>query len=62
MGFNNLKATEPLQWESLLFTTKFPEILVPVWSTLERWKAELNLKPPSGLEQGTPGLTFQRLN
>ena len=26
MGFNCLKATEPLQGGSLLFTTKFPEI------------------------------------
>ena len=26
MGFNCLKATEPLQVDSLLFTTKFPEI------------------------------------
>ena len=24
--------------------------------------SELNLEPPSGLEQGTPGLTFQHLN
>ena len=27
MGFNCLKATEPLRGDSLLFTTKFPEIL-----------------------------------
>ena len=27
MGFNYLKATEPLQGGSLLFTTKFQEIL-----------------------------------
>ena len=27
MGFNCLKATEPLWGGSLLFTTKFPEIL-----------------------------------
>ena len=26
MGFNCLKATEPLRGGSLLFTTKFPEI------------------------------------
>ena len=26
MGFNCLKATEPLKGGSLLFTTKFPEI------------------------------------
>ena len=26
MGFNCLKAAEPLRWGSLLFTTKFPEI------------------------------------
>ena len=26
MGFNRLKATEPLRGDSLLLTTKFPEI------------------------------------
>ena len=26
MGFNCIKATEPLRRDSLLFTTKFPEI------------------------------------
>ena len=26
MGFNYLKAAEPLRGDSLLFTTKFPEI------------------------------------
>ena len=36
---------EPLWGGSLLFTTKFPP-------TLEGWKAELTLEPPSGFEHG----------
>ena len=29
------------------------------WSTLERWKAESTMEPPSGIEPGTPGLGIQ---
>ena len=29
------------------------------WETLEGWKAELTLEPPSGFEPGTPGLEIQ---
>ena len=43
---------EPLRGGSLLFTTKFSE----------GSKAESTLEPPSGFEQGTPGLGIQRLN
>ena len=45
MGFNCLKATEPLQGGSLLFIIQF--------STLKGWKDELALEPPSGFEPGT---------
>ena len=45
MGFNCLKATEPLQGDSLLFIIQF--------STLKGWKDELALEPPSGFEPGT---------
>ena len=51
---------EPLQGGSLLFTTKFPEILVLILSTSEGWKAELTLEPPTGFEHGSPGLGIQR--
>ena len=36
--------------------------LVLILSTLEGWRAELTLEPPSGCEHGTPGLGIQRLN
>ena len=45
MGFNCLKAEEPLQGDSLLFIIQF--------STLKGWKDELALEPPSGFEHGT---------
>ena len=50
---SNVSRLEPLRGGSLLFTTKFPEIPGTQSSTLE---------PPSGFEQGTPGLEIQRLN
>ena len=65
MGFNCLKATEPLRGDGLLFTNQFPgfqEFLVLNWSTSEGWKAELTLEPPSGFELGTVELEIQRLN
>ena len=37
------------------------KFLVLIWSTLEGWKAESNLEPPSGSEHGTPGLWIKRL-
>ena len=54
---------EPLSGGSLLFTAKFPEIRdASISSNSEGWKAESTLESPSGFEQGTPGLGFQRLN
>ena len=38
------------------------KFLVLILSTLEGWKAESTLKPPSGFEHGTPGLGIQHLN
>ena len=35
------------------------EFLVLNWSTLEGWKAELTLEPPSGFDPGIPGLGIQ---
>ena len=52
MGLNCLKATEPLQGGTLLFTTKFPEIP----------GTHLILQPPSGFEHRTLGLGVQCLN
>ena len=40
----------------------FQRFLVLIWSTLEGWKAELSLKPPSGFEHRTPGLGIQHPN
>ena len=64
MGFNCLKATEPLRGDSFLFTIKFPgfqEFLVLNWSSSERWKTELTLELPSGFQSGTPALEIQRI-
>ena len=55
MGFNYLKATEPLRGGSLLFTTKFQEILGTHLINLRR-KGESTLESPSDFEQSTPGL------
>ena len=38
------------------------KFLVLILSTLEGWKAELTLEPPSGFEHGTPGLGIQCFN
>ena len=38
------------------------EFLVLNWSTLEGWKAESTLEPPSGFDPGTPGSGIQCLN
>ena len=62
MGFKCLKATEPIQGGSLLFTTKFPKIPGTHFIDLGRIKAESTLKPPSGLERGISGLDIYRLN
>ena len=43
MGFNCLKATEPLRGGSLLFTIKFPEIPVTHLIDLRRMKGWVNL-------------------
>ena len=44
MGFNSLKATEPLQGDSSsLFTTKSPEVLGSYWIDLEGLKCWVNL-------------------
>ena len=57
MGFNCLKATEPLRGDSLLFTIKFA--VVPGTQMIR--KAELTLEPPSGFEPRTSGFGIQRL-
>ena len=64
MGFNSLKAAEPIRENSLLFTIQFPgfnEFLVLNWSTSDGWKAELTLELPSGFVPGIPVLGIQRL-
>ena len=48
MGFNCLKATEPLQGDSLLFTTKSPGVPGTHIVDFRRMKAESTLEPPSG--------------
>ena len=61
-GFNCLKATEPLQGDSLLFTISFQDLLVLSKSTLDRWKVDLILESHSGFEPETPELEIQHLN
>ena len=36
--------------------------VVLIWSTSEGYMAVPTLDPPSGVEQGTPGMRIQRLN
>ena len=62
MGFNCLKAIEPLRGGSLLFTTKFPEIPATYFIDLGRMKYKSTLEPLSGFEHGTPGLGVLHLN
>ena len=65
IGFNCLKATEPLrQWHDTVSFSLFSlqEFLVLNWSTLEGWKAELTLKPFSGFEPRTHELGLQLLH
>ena len=38
------------------------KFLVLILSTLDGWKAESTLEPPSGFEHGTPGLGIHRRN
>ena len=38
------------------------KFLVLILSTSEGWEAESTLEPPSGFENGTPGLGIQQLN
>ena len=42
-------------------TMRTQKFLVLKWSTLEGWKAEFNLEPPSSFELGTSGLGIQDL-
>ena len=37
------------------------KFLVPIWRTLERWKAESTLELPSYFKHGIPGFWIQRL-
>ena len=62
MEFNCLKATEPLQRDSLLFTTNSLEIPGTHLSISEGWKAELTSEPPIGFELGIPRLGVECLN
>ena len=60
MGFNCLKATEPLQGSSLLFTAKFPDSpgthLIDFGRMKDEREGESTLEPPSGFEHSTPRL------
>ena len=53
---------ESLREGSLRFTTSSQKFLVLILSTLEGWKAESILEPPSRFEHETSGLGIQRLN
>ena len=62
MGFSCLKAAEPQERDSLPSTTGLQKLLVVIWSTPDGWNAELNLKPPNGLEPRTAELGTQCSN
>ena len=55
---------EPLWGEvAVYFLPLSPQkFLVLTLSTLEEWKAESTLEPPSGFEDRTPVLVIQHLN
>ena len=54
MGFNYLKATEPLQRYSLLFYYSVTQnFLLLNWSTTEEWKTKETLQPPTRFEPKT---------
>ena len=54
---------EPLRGDSLLFTTKFPEIPDTHFIDLERMKGWVDLEATEWFfENGTPGLRIQGLN
>ena len=59
MGLNCFKATEPLQGDSLLCTTKSAGVPGIHLIDLGGWKAEYTLEPPIGFEQKSPGLAIQ---
>ena len=48
IGFNCLETTEPLEGDINFLPLSFQEFLVIIWLTLDRWKAESTLEPPSG--------------
>ena len=50
MGLNCLKATEPLQGDSLLFTDRFPGVVYSFDWLLKDEKAESTLDPASNLK------------
>ena len=54
----------PILYEETVYflPLSFQKFLVLIWSTLERWKAESTLEPPSGFEHGTSGLGIQHLS
>ena len=62
MGFNCLKATEPLQGNSLLFITKFLKISGTHLIDLERCNAELTFESLIDFEPGILGLGIQCFN
>ena len=61
-GIHCLKATEPLWRDSFLFTKSPQDFFALILLTLEEWKADSILEPPSGFELGTPGIEIQYLN
>ena len=63
MGFNCLKATEPLRTDSLLFTTQSPGVPGTYLINIGRMKrCDFTLEPPSSFEPRTPGLGNQHPN
>ena len=59
MGFNCLKATEPLQGDTAIY---FLPLILLISSVSAGWKVELTLQPLSDFEPGTHELRIQCLN
>ena len=62
MRFNCLKGADPLQGDSLLFTTKSSGVPGTHFIDLRKMKTESTLEPPSGIDRETSGLGIQRPN
>ena len=61
-GSTASRRLKPLEEAVYFLPLSSQEFLVPILLTLEGWKVELTLEPPSGFEHETTELGIQHLN